>query len=171
MTDSSFDTSTYNVRATIRNWVNEAIASYPPALATGATLVLEMPEEPIATPVYAVIFDEQIQDGQYTGGIVGPNQRGSMQLAMAHVIMYGSRTATNWRGQLAQMADAVRKAFYAQPSGVIIIQDYALTPGAPTDTAYKLVLRTINQSSFPASLNPAIEGAALHLTYRYVERV
>lgn len=171
MMDSAYTTSIYNIEATLANWVAVTVATYAPVLAAGATFVLEGDEKPLTTPVFAVGFPSLLNEYGYTGRIVANNERGGMNLGMMRVVMYASRGNPAWRAQLNQMTDAVRKGFYSLSAGAVIIKDFSTTPNAPTNTAQRVTLTSINQTSFPVSLNPDVEGAAVFITYRYIERV
>lgn len=171
MTNSAYNTSTYNIRATLTAWVTTVVATYAPALAADGSVVREEPEQPLTMPIWAVDFPSLLNEYNYTGRIVGSGERGAMNLGMMRVVMYASRDNVDWRAELAQMADAVRKGFYSQANAAIIILDFGTTPNAPTSTSLRVVLESIDQASFPVSLNPDIQGAALFITYRYVERV
>lgn len=164
------DTGTYNVEGTLTAWVHGAVSAYTPLAGMGAQVVRQAPEQPLETPVFAVEF-EALQDvDSFQGGNVGENKHGAQVMGMMHIVMYASRSSTNWRAQLAIMADAIRTAVRQQADGAIIIKDFYTDADEPAGTGYRVSLLSVNQSSFLIALNPAIEGNALHIVYQYVER-
>lgn len=168
------DTGSFNVEATLVSWLfGQLIANKPDTVAT-VRLAREFPEQAVQCPMWSAHFvNVDSEGGEYHGGRVGGTQRGRMMFGIMEVGCWVSRREPNWRGQKAQMTDAVTKALnnlYAS-GAAIIIKDFYTNAATPADTTYKVLIRSWALRPPPVDPNPALERERVLVYYQWVERV
>lgn len=172
MTTSTHTTSVYNVEATLFAWISAGIATNAPPLLGSITITDAVPDQPLAAPVWAVQFMGSVPDeAGFLGDRVDSGQRGQRFTGRMVINAYATRRDPNWRAQLAQMLDAVRKTVYAQPDAAVVIRDFYADPTAPPATTYRITLAGIEPVPQPGRVNPDLEQRGLFIVYHWIERV
>lgn len=169
---SAHDTGWYNVQGSLAAWMTAGLTTYKPALVSSVSVEYTAPEGTLSAPVWSIHFLGTVPaagrfQGNYTGDGCGERKAGLME-----VDCWVTRRDTNWRAQLAQMADAVyRTVFNTMASGAaVIIKDFYTNANAPTATQKRVIIEGAEDRNPPVDPNPDIERRRIIIEFNWVER-
>jgi hypothetical protein len=166
-------TGEYNVESTLRNWLYVQITDNRPPLVSATRINFDFPEKPIVPPCWSVHFLDVTPGRPLQGDYVGDNQHGRQMFGLAEVSAWVTRQANpGWRGQLAQMVDAVTKAVHSVQSvgGNVIIKDFYTSTSAPANVTYRITIEGCEVRTPPTDPNPDFERRRILIPYFWVER-
>lgn len=165
-------TGAYNVEATLRNWLFAQITANRPPLIASVNVQWDYPEKPAVPPCWSIVFLGVTPGQEWQGSHTSSTERGRMQHGLLEVSAWVSRRTVGWRGQLAQMVDAVTKAVISvqQYGGAVIVKDFYTDVNTPAPVAYRIVIEGAEVRTPPTDPNPDIERRRVLISYFWVER-
>lgn len=166
-------TSSFNVEASLNDWLAAALASYtrPSWLATMPSIRYDWDDLALSAPCFSLFhLPVGLDTNAYQGRQVGGGKRGAPALGILDLSCWVTKTANpNWMAQLRTMRDMAQHAVLAKT--VVIVRDYA-APALPVNTAYKVDIGDFSPGALEAdSRNPAVWRARCLIEYRWTYRV
>lgn len=161
-------TSTYNVEATLNNWLKTQINTLTVSLLTAPyTFVFTYPDVALAPPCFSTTHRAINRVGAYQGRVLGGGESGVSASNLMDISAWVKRES-NWQARMRQMMSMI-EAVFAGP-GVIRLTDYT-TPGTPTTANYKINLGNLEAISMDADTdNPGIMRSRAQIRYEWTLR-
>ena len=168
------DTGVYNVHASVAAWLQAQLTANQPPLVTGTlTLNLDYPEKPLAPPTASLSWLGGGGDmTDFPGGQLEDGKAGGWRWELCAIDLWVSRTATNFRAQLAQLVDAVKKALATlrgTGSGMVMY-DFYTNASAPAALAYLVRYDWAEVRETAPDPNPDIARKRIVTRFSWVER-
>lgn len=153
-------TTTYNVEATLNQWIITKFATITLPVTLNYTFEMLQADTPLATPSFSIVHRPATRDMAYQGHMA-VDARNIMQIS-------GWVSRSNNRLWLVQQKamTAMIEALFASPA-VIQIQDYLSTPASPTPVTYVVRTFTCDFLSLPHDPNPNIERVSANIVYEW----
>lgn len=151
-------TSTYNVEATLNQWIITKFATITLPLTVNYTFQMLQADTPLATPSFSVTHVNAVRAIAFQGHMA-TEARNIMQISA-----WVSRVNNpSWVAQLRAMASMI-EALFASPAQ-IRIQDYLSTPASPSNVDFIARTEVCEFLNLPHDPNPDIERRSANIVY------
>ena len=162
----------YNIEGTLRAWALAQITANRPPLVTTVSVIMDREEQPLTPPCWSVDFLGGDSDRPYQGGNVEGGLHGHARWGLMEISCWVSRSLPGWRGQLAQMQDAVTKAVATvmASGGAVVVKDFYTSANTPASLTHRTSINREDVQSTAPDPNPDIERRRIIISYSWVER-
>jgi hypothetical protein len=162
----------YNIEGTLRAWALAQLTANRPPLAASAPVIFDREEQPLTPPCWSVDFLGGDSDRPYQGSHVDGGLHGHGRWGVMDVSCWVSRSLPGWRGQLAQLQDAVTKAVETvmATGGAVVIRDFYGSADTPAAVTYRICIERADVQTPAPDPNPDIERRRIVISYSWVER-
>ena len=170
MPTTIFDTSVYNVEATINARTRAALLdiSRPSWLSDAPNIVSDAPEKTSIMPAFSFHHIPVGDYDKWQGRNVGDGKLGLNSHAIFEVSCWVTRDTQNWVAQLRTMKDIVRTVFTQHID--YVIQDYATDPDTPAFLPFLVRLKGSRVLATAKDINPDVERCRILIDYEWVYR-
>lgn len=150
-------TSTYNVEASLNQWIVTKFATITLPLTVNYTFEMLETDKELVTPSFSVTHQPATRDDVFEGRMA-VEARNVMQ-----VTAWVNRSNTAWLAQKRAMASMI-EALFASPA-VIQLSDYLSNPASPTPVTYVVRTEALGFLNLPHDPNLNIERVSANITY------
>lgn len=155
------ETSTFNVVATLNQWVIDELAAITlPAWLADFDVVIGMPEASLPTPCLSLHHLPVSQTAGWES-----RAPSSLAVALLEINAWVSRSSISWLAQLDTLQSMIGQI--VAKTNTLAIQDYLSVPGTPVLTPYKIEIDTLEVRDTAPDPNPDIARRRMTIRYQW----